>query len=67
MVATTGFHRKVCRADYEATRLYVNFFQPLMVLLEKDYHGVKVRKRYERAKTSYQLVLASPDVGEEVK
>ena len=52
---------------YETTRLYVNFFQPVMVLLEKERHGAKVRKRYERAKTPYQRVLASPDVEEEGK
>jgi len=52
---------------YETIRLYVNFFQPVMVLLEKERHGAKVRKRYERAKTPYQRVLASPDVEEEVK
>ena len=52
---------------YETIRLYVNFFQPVMVLLAKERHGAKVRKRYERAKTPYQRVLASPDVEEEVK
>jgi len=38
-----------------------------MVLMEKERHGAKVRKRYERAKTPYQRALASPDVEEEVK
>jgi len=54
-------------ALYEPLRLYINFFQPVMVLVEKTRDGAKVKKRYDTAKTPYQRVLASPDVAEEAK
>ena len=34
-------------ALYEPLRLYLNFFQPVMVLVEKQRHGAKVTKRYD--------------------
>lgn len=54
-------------ALYLPLRLYLNFFQPVMVLVEKHRDGAKVTKRYDHAKTPYQRVLDSPDVAEEVK
>ncbi len=55
------------KALYLPLRLYLNFFQPVMVLVEKHRDGAKVTKRYDQAKTPYQRVLDSPDVAEEVK
>ena len=52
---------------YRYLRLYSNFFQPVMKLLEKTRIGSKVRKKYDEAQTPYQRVLASPDVSKEVK
>ncbi len=54
-------------ALYEPLRLYINFFQPVMVLVEKIRDGAKVKKRYDTAKTPYQRILDSPDVPEEAK
>jgi hypothetical protein len=54
-------------ALYEPLGLYLNFFQPVMVLIEKRRDGAKVTKRYDVAQTPYQRVLASPDVPEEAK
>ena len=54
-------------ALYVPLRLYLNFFQPVMVLVEKKRDGAKVTKRYDEAKTPYQRVLDSADVPEEVK
>jgi hypothetical protein len=54
-------------ALYEPLRLYLNFFQPVMVLVEKVRDGAKVTKRYDVAQTPYQRVLAAPDVPEEAK
>jgi hypothetical protein len=48
-------------------RLYLNFFQPVMVLVEKERHGARITKRYDQAKTPYQRVLDAPDVAEGVK
>jgi len=52
---------------YGYLRLYSNFFQPVMKLLEKTRIGSKVRKKYDEAQTPYQRILASPDVSKEVK
>ncbi len=42
---------------YDLTRLYVNFFQPVMKLVEKTRHGAKVHKVYDRAQTPYRRLL----------
>jgi len=46
-------------AIYEVLRLYWNFFQPVRKLLTKTRHGARVTKRYDRAQTPYQRLLAS--------
>ncbi len=54
-------------ALYRPLRLYINFFQPVMVLVAKERHGARVKKTYAQAQTPYQRVLDSPVVAEEVK
>jgi Integrase core domain len=54
-------------ALYVPLRLYFNFFQPVMALVEKQRNGAKVTKRYDRAKTPYQRVLDAPEVTDEAK
>jgi len=44
---------------YDLTRLYVNFFQPVMKLMTKTRHGAKVHNVYETARTPYQRLLNS--------
>jgi len=44
---------------YAALRLYTNYFQPSMKLIEKTRSGSKVRKKYDKAKTPYRRVLQS--------
>jgi len=44
---------------YDLVRLYVNFFQPVMKLVDKTRHGAKVHKVYDRARTPYQRLLES--------
>jgi hypothetical protein len=46
-------------ALYSLLRLYGNFFQPLRKLTTKVRHGARVTKRYDRAQTPYQRLLAS--------
>lgn len=46
---------------------FVNFFQPVMKLVEKTRVGSKLRKKYDTAQTPYQRVLASPHVDEDTK
>jgi len=44
---------------YRALRLYVNFFQPSMKLVEKRRDGAAPHRRYDRARTPWQRLLAS--------
>lgn len=52
---------------YAELRLYTNFFQPSMKLIEKTRIGSKVRKKYDTAKTPYRRVLESGTVPDEAK
>ena len=52
---------------YAVLRLYINFFQPSMKLIYKERHGAKVIKRYDKAQTPCQRLLASLGIGEEIK
>lgn len=52
---------------YATLRLYTNFFQPTMKLQSKERVGSKVTKRYDRAQTPYQRVLAAPQVAKASK
>ena len=52
---------------YESLRLYINFFQPVMVLISKERQGARVKKHYDQAKTPYRRVLESPEITAEVK
>ena len=49
---------------YRALRLYVNFFQPSMQLREKQREGSALHRRYDRAQTPWQRLLASGVLGE---
>lgn len=57
----------IMREIYADWRLYINFFQPVLKLVEKKRVGSKVRKKYDTARTPYQRVLESPEVSEENK
>lgn len=52
---------------YEASRLYVNFFQPCFKLKSKVREGARVRKRYDAPATPFERVLASEAVELAVK
>lgn len=61
-----GYHRyqdKLAQARlnflYDWVRLYVNYFQPVRRLIQKDRRGAKVIKRFDTAATPYQRLLAS--------
>lgn len=44
-------------------RLYENFFQPTVKLQEKQRVGGHVHKKYDKAKTPYQRIMSSDQVG----
>lgn len=50
------------QALYHPLRLYLDFFQPVMVLVEKQRLGAKVIKRYDVPKTPYQRILEAPEI-----
>lgn len=52
---------------YRHLRLYTNFFQPCMKLIQKTRIGSKVTKKYDTAITPYQRVLQSVHVSDDVK
>jgi hypothetical protein len=59
-----GYDRYTSRAAYQClgrvydcVRLYLNFFQPTMKLLDKTRNGAKVHKVYDTARTPYQRLL----------
>ena len=52
---------------YRHLRLYTNFFQPTMKLIEKTRIGSKVTKKYDKAQTPYRRVLACPDMSADNK
>ena len=52
---------------YRHLRLYINFYQPCLKLVEKKRTGARVTRKYDQAQTPYQRVLAAPSVPSEVK
>jgi hypothetical protein len=52
---------------YRYLRLYTNFFQPTMKLIEKTRIGSKVTKKYDKPLTPYRRILACPDVSDQDK
>jgi hypothetical protein len=44
---------------YPLVRLHTNFFQPLCKLVARERDGAKVHKRYDRAQTPHQRLLAT--------
>ncbi len=47
---------------YADLRLYVNFFQPVMLLVSKERRGSKIHKKYDEARTPCQRALTSKQV-----
>jgi len=64
-----GYRRMDSRAEldllgelYAAARLYKNFFQPAMKLIEKVREGGKIRRKYDDPRTPYQRVMESGQI-----
>lgn len=60
-------HAEVLNELYKYLNLYVNYFQPVMILLEKHRIGAKAIRKYDKAKTPYIRILESDTVSEDVK
>ena len=48
-------------------RLYKNFFQPVIKLISKERIGGKIHRKYDKARTPYQIILESDEVLEKKK
>jgi len=44
---------------YQQQRLLMNFFQPIRKLVSKERHGARVIKRYDRAATAFERLVAT--------
>jgi len=55
------------RRVYEASRLYINFFQPTFKLKSKHREGARVHKQYELPDTPYRRLLAQDNIAPETK
>ena len=58
MSVRTGQAHELIAVIYADLRLYVNFFLPSVKLLAKQRTGAKVYKRYDRALTPHERLLA---------
>lgn len=58
---------QVLEALYAVLRLYVNYFQPSLKLVTKTRDGSHVIRKYDKAQTPYQRVLAAETISAEVK
>jgi hypothetical protein len=58
---------RILEALYAVLRLYVNFFQPSVKLVEKKREGSHVSYKYDKAQTPYQRVVAADTVLNGVK
>jgi hypothetical protein len=57
----------ILNALYRRLRLYTNYFQPVMKLLERRREGSRVYKKHDEAKTPYARLLGNPDFEETLK
>lgn len=63
----TAEELQVLNDIYDRLRLYTNFFQPSMKLIEKTRIGSKVKKRYDKPRTPYRRLLETPGIDEKIK
>lgn len=60
----TPEEQAVLNEIYKYLRLYTNFFQPSVKLIEKARIGSKVTKKHDKPLTPYRRVLACSDISE---
>jgi hypothetical protein len=52
---------------YYLIGLHRNYFVPQRKLISKEKHGARYKRKYDKAKTPFERVLADPTVSKEVK
>jgi hypothetical protein len=63
----TTEQQRLLNALYDQLRLYLNYFQPVMKLVEKTREGSRVKKKYDVAQTPYERLLLSDKVSKQDK
>jgi len=71
---TVGYHRydtpeqlELLNRLYSVMHLYVNFFLPVMKLVQKTRVGSKIKRVHDKPQTPYARVLVSPHICQEYK
>lgn len=59
---TSGEAAQLLEAIHTDLHAYVNFFQPVLKLIEKRRDGAKIYKRYDLAQTPHQRAMTQPSV-----
>jgi hypothetical protein len=52
----------ILQSIYQDLRLYINFFQPVLKLIDKQHIGNRVVRKYDTARTPYQRVLEREEI-----
>ena len=52
----------ILQSIYQDLRLYINFFQPVLKLIDKEHIGNRVVRKYDTARTPYQRVLEREEI-----
>ena len=60
-------HGAALKELYGYLNLYVNYFQPIMMLVEKHRIGARAFKKYDLPRTPYQRLLDRDDVSPALK
>ena len=58
---------RVLNQLYSYLRLYVNYFQPVRKLIQKERFGSRIKERYDIAQIPYHRILSSPHIPDEIK
>lgn len=60
-------HVPILNGLFKYLNQYANYFQPIMILVEKHRIGSKAIRKYDKPKTPYQRLLDSPGIPNKVK
>ena len=52
----------ILQSIYQDLRLYINFFQPVLKLIDKQHIGNRVVRKYDTARTPYLRVLEREEI-----
>lgn len=62
----TSAEQRLLNQVYAKLRLLTNFFMPQQKLISKTRQGAKVQKKYDKAKTPYQRLMAEQSISKKI-